>query len=224
MLRLLLSTLLLLPLVACQEGDTPLPPPVPPRPTVSAAIPMSRSSPFLAEPYLQLGSGLPSPDRLALLWQARDGIGDWAVEVQPPSGAKWTRMAPPDSVLTVELSGASPHRVWTATLTPLEPGLPFEYRVLQDGTEVFRAEAKALKAPGQPQQVVVAGDLAAPDDPGAIIGQIHQQNPDHMVAAGGLVPPTDSLARYRQAFFPPYNAGRTDSKTRAALDPFTLKR
>jgi len=99
-------------------------------------------------------------------------------------------------------------------MAPLEPGLPFEYLVLQDGTEVFRAEAKALKGPGQAQQVAVAGDLAG-DGPAAMIRQIHQQNPDLMIAAGGLVPPPDSLARYRQTFFSRYNAGRTDPKAGA---------
>ena len=225
LLRLLPPFLLLLPMIACPEGDSALPPPFPPRPMVSTPAPVGRSSPFQVEPYLQLGSGLASPDRLALLWQARDGAGDWLVEVQPQSGGAWTRMAPPVSVLLAAPgAGSAPHRVWTATLEPLEPGLPFEYRILQDGTEVFRAEAMALKGPGQPQQVVVAGDLAGPDwpDDGAMLRQIHQQNPDLMVAAGDLVPPQDSLDRYRRSLFSRYNAGQRDPRAGAPFMRSTL--
>jgi hypothetical protein len=170
------------------------------------------------EPYLQLGAGPSSPDRLALLWHAQDGPGDWAVEIKPQDGEDWVRTARPVSALVEEpAAGVDPHRVWTATLTHLEPGLPFDYRVLQDETEVFQAEGKALKAPGQPQQVVVAGDLASRDslEAAAIVRQIHQQNPDLMVAAGDLVPPPDTLQRYRRTFFSIYNAGRTDPKAGA---------
>jgi hypothetical protein len=184
----------------------------------SAAARTPFASPFQVEPYLQLGAGPSSPDRLALLWHAQHGIGDWAVEIKPQAGEGWARMAAPVSVL-VEApgAGAGPHRVWTASLAPLEPGLPFEYRVLQDETEVFRAEGKALKGPGQAQRVVVAGDLAEKDDleAAAIVRQIHQQNPDLMVAAGDLVLPPDSLQQYRRTFFSLFNAGRTDPKAGA---------
>lgn len=208
MLRLLLSSLLLFGLSACSEEDVFTPPPFPAKPTVANAVPAALASPFQVEPYLQLGAEPSSPDRLALRWQAQDGPSDWVVEVQPQSGEEWTRMAPPVSVLA---QAPRPYRVWAAALTPLEPGLPFEYRVLLEGTEVFRAEGKALQAPGQPQEVVVAGDLTGKDWP--LARQIHRENPDLMVAAGDLVPPPDTLPHYRQSLFSSYNAGRSDPKS-----------
>jgi len=212
LLRLSLSALLLLPLIACPEGDSLALPPFPALPAVSAPSRTAMASPFQVEPYLQLGPGPASPERLALVWHAQDGPGDWAVEIEPQAGGAWTRMDRPVSAL-VDLPGrgSGPLRVWTATLAPLEPGLPFDYRVLLDGTEVFRAEGKALKAPGQAQRVVVAGGLAYIDGPeaDALARQIHQQNPDLMVAAGGLVPP-DGLEPRQRSFFSVYNAGRDE--------------
>lgn len=215
MLRLLISSLLLLAVLACPEEAVQMLPPFPGgvlRPS-SAGVP---AAPFQVEPYLQLGAGPASPDRLTLLWHAQDGPGDWAVEIKPQSGEDWTRMAPPVSVL-VDQPGAAPHRVWSAALTPLGPGLPFEYRVLLDGNEVFQTEGKALKGPGQPQEVVVAGDLAGGDPQGGstMVRLIHQRNPDLMVAAGSLVPPPDSLQQYRRSLFSIYNAGPTDPKSGA---------
>jgi len=208
LLRLSLSLLLLLPLTACPEGDSQAPPPFPALPAASAPARAAPASPFLVEPYLQLGPCPASPDRLALVWHAQDGPADWAVETRPQAGEAWTRMEPPVSALA-DLPGAGPRRVWTAALAPLEPGLPFDYRVLLDGAEVFRAEGMALKGPGQPQRVVVAGGLAGRDDldADALARQIHQQNPDLMVAAGDLVPPPEGPASRGRSFFSIYNAG-----------------
>jgi len=132
LLRLLLSPLLLLALLACPEGAAQLLPPFPSSPALSAPSPGVMAAPFQVEPYLQLGAGPSSPDRLALLWHAQDGLSDWTVEIKPQSGEDWTRMAPPVSVL-VDTPGSRCHRVWSAALTPLGPGLPFDYRVLLGG-------------------------------------------------------------------------------------------
>ena len=211
---LLFALLLLLPLGACSDGNAAMP--TPPRRMASAGLRSVLHSPFQVEPYLQLGPGPASPERLTLLWHAQEDLDGWTVEIKPQSGEAWTRMARPVSVL---VGGPGAHRVWFAGLGPLAPGQPFEYRVLLDGAEVFRTEAKALTGPGQFQRVVVAGDLALPAsaEACAALRRIHQENPDLLVAAGGLMDPPASPAQYQRAFFSLYNAGQDDPWAGAPL-------
>ncbi len=136
-----------------------------PAPAQSTAAKGSSPDPldaFEVKPYLQLGDAAADPQRLALLWQAKEGQDGWAVEAAPGPGGPWTLMAPPTSwLVAVPGNPVQVHRVWAAVLAPLAPGSTFVYRILQHGAEVFQQNgARARVAPGQDQRMVVAGDLA----------------------------------------------------------------
>jgi len=206
-----------LAILACGGGGSGARPPVvslPPHPPPPPVPPANPSFRFEAKPYLQLGNNPGAPDRLSLLWQTLDEQADWVVEIQGQPEGPWLAMAPPAS-RRVAVTGMAfrPHRVWIASLQPLEPGGVFSYRLLRDGTEVFRqAGARALKGPGQPQRIAVTGDLV--DDHGpkglAVADQIYAQHPDLMVAVGDLVYPRGTVGEYRDRFFPAYNGDQAD--------------
>ncbi len=109
--------------------------------------------------------------------------------------------------------------MWTAVLTPLEPGKTFDYRVLKDGRRVFQKRgARARVAPGQPQRVVVAGDLAEPANPAsrAIARAIAGETPDLMLAVGDLAYAHGTYREYLTHFYPTYN-GATAPLMRGSL-------
>lgn len=162
---------------------------------------------FRVKPYLQIGPA-PAGDRLALLWQADDGLDGWSVEVRPDPASPWTPMPPPTQVRLAPADPAcAPHRIWTAALGPLAPGATFQYRVLAHGREVFSpTEGRALRGPGQPQKVVVVGDLAEGTGSSlAVARQIQAQAPDLMVAVGDLAYQNGTPRDYHARFFPAYN-------------------
>lgn len=184
-------------------------------------LPVARAqppSPFLAEPYLQLGSA-PAADALTLVWHGPDRDQAWAVRVAAGRRSftvrpAWERVA----VATVE-----PHRVYSALLRPLPPGALFRYRVILDGRPVFRARARARKTAAQSQRVAVLGDLVdghAP--PRAMAAQVFRHRPDLVVVPGDIVYQDGRIPEYRRNFFPVYNAGRGDAATGAPLLRSTL--
>jgi 3',5'-cyclic AMP phosphodiesterase CpdA len=159
---------------------------------------------FLVLPYLQLGKA-PALDSMSILWHAPDLEGEWSVRLSVAGRPdvsilpSWTRVAVPT---------VAPHRVYQATLRPLEPGGTFTYRVLRDGSELFRSSGRALKAPGQAQRVVVAGDLGQDAGPSrALAQQLFRQHPDLVLVPGDVVYQDGRISEYRRHFFPVFNAG-----------------
>ncbi len=159
---------------------------------------------LLVQPYLQLG-GAPAADALSLLWHAPDREADWAVELTCGEGP--ARSLRPTFV-RVAVPTVAPHRVYTAVLRPLEPGAAFAYRLLLDGKPVFHGAGRARKGPGQPQRVVVAGDLAmGTEAPRRVARQFQRMHPDLVVVPGDLVYQDGRISEYRRKFYPVYNAG-----------------
>ena len=159
---------------------------------------------LLVQPYLQLG-GAPAADALSLLWHAPDREADWAVELTCGEGP--ARSLRP-TIVRVAVPTVAPHRVYTAVLRPLEPGAAFAYRLLLDGKPVFHGAGRARKGPGQPQRVVVAGDLAmGTEAPRRVARQFQRMHPDLVVVPGDLVYQDGRISEYRRKFYPVYNAG-----------------
>jgi hypothetical protein len=186
--------------------------------------PGSPAHPFLVKPYLQMGDAPAGFDQLTLVWHAAENLSDWKVETRSGAGAPWTPMAAPSAVRVAIRGGRiplDPYQVWSTVLTPLVPGATFQYRVLAGGQEVFPpAEARARRAPGQSQRVVVVGDLATgTGNDRAVARQIDAQHPDLLVGVGDLVYPDGTAEEYRNRFFPVYNDG---SGVRAGLMGRTL--
>ncbi len=184
-------------------------------------LPLAAAGPFIEKPYLQLGADGASRGSLDLLWHAADNDSVWSVEIQK-GGGPWTAMAPP-VWRRVAVASVAPHRVYTATLTPLTPGERFTYRVKVGGRPAFQARAAARKGPGQGQRVAILGDLArGGPDPKAIACRLVHERPDLVVTTGDMVYQDGRISEYRENFFPVYNADALDPRKGAPLLRSTL--
>ena len=170
------------------------------------------AGPFLVEPYLQLGDSrnLQKAETLALLWQTPDEQAAWTVEVKRQVGKvptpSWRKMEVP-SARKIAVQGIEPHLVWRATLTGLQPGAEFEYRLLKNGKAVFDGKGRAKKAAGQAFRFVAFGDCgAATPSEKAIAAQALKQDPDFIFIPGDIVYTRGRIAEYREKFFPYYNS------------------
>jgi len=167
---------------------------------------------FQVKPYLQLGeSPAPAggPEGYLLLWQTADADADaapWSVEVRAAAGGPWVA-APAPGVKRVAVGGVAPFRLYRASLTGLEPGGAFAYRVRRAGAVVFEAAGTARKPAGRPHRAVVFGDGAAGTwSQGAVAYQAHRARPDYVVVTGDVVYMRGRASEYLDHFFPIYNS------------------
>jgi acid phosphatase type 7 len=175
----------------------------------------SPDGPFFVKPYLQLGPA-PKSGTLVLMWHAADADADWTVEYRPGPGTRWQAAKAP-AAQRVVVAGIEPHRVYQASLTGLESGVMFAYRVRNGGKVVFEADARAPKATGQPQRFVVFGDCGAgTPEQKAITYRTFLSKPDYVMITGDIVYGKGLISEYRDRFWPIYNA---DEPTPAAGAP-----
>ena len=180
-----------------------------------ASLSLYAAGPFLVDPYLQIGDvrQLQKSETLALLWHTKDEAANWTVEVKSGPLFKtvpgWKKMQPPAG-RRIAVTGIEPHRVWRATLTGLEPGAEFEYRLLLAGKPVFTAHGQARKTRNQAHRFVAFGDCGtgSPDQQ-AIAAQTLKQHPDFVFIAGDIVYDLGRIAEYRQNYFPVHNTEAT---------------
>jgi len=159
---------------------------------------------FLVKPYLQLGDAprAAAKERLDLMWHAVDRDSVWTVEVQGSKG--WNPQAAP--VFRVLNAPPLPaHRIYRATLRNLPPGASVPYRVKQNGSVVFEAEALIRRLGAH--RMIVFGDAAnGSREQAAIAKAVLAQHPDAVFIAGDLVYGRGRAAEYRGHFFPVYNS------------------
>lgn len=171
------------------------------------ALTLRAASPFIVEPYLQLGDNpkQKSPESMVLLWHAAEETANWSVEVAS-GGTSWKKAEPPTS-RRIQVPTIETHYVWRAVLSGLKPGTKFEYRVSRAGEKVFEASGMARKGPDQPVKFVAFGDTAQ-GTPGerAIVAQTLKQAPDFLFIAGDIVYGRGRIAEYRDKYFPIYNS------------------
>jgi 3',5'-cyclic AMP phosphodiesterase CpdA len=160
---------------------------------------------FLVKPYLQLGLA-PKAGTLSVLWHAGDDDAAWVVESRGGTDGAW-RKAEVGKPRRVAVAGVEPHRVFTATLTGLEPGATFTYRIRKRDDVVFSAEARAPKAPGQKFRFVAFGDCGAgTPEQAPLARQAMAAEPDLVVIPGDIVYDRGRVSEYRERFWPIYNA------------------
>ena len=118
--------------------------------------------PFLVKPYLQPGDapGLVAGGTVQVLWHTEDADAQWAVECRTGADKTW-QPAPAPTARRIAVEGVSPHRLYRTSLTGLEPGGEFSYRVRKGGEVVFAADGRGPRPPGKPQRFVVFGDCGA---------------------------------------------------------------
>jgi predicted phosphodiesterase len=173
---------------------------------------------FFAAPYLQLGDSASDATSLTVAWHTKsDEGGEWVVETRPASGGGWIKHAPP-ARREVAVGGVPAHTVWSAEMTGLAPGVPFDYRLLRGGTPVFAARARARKAPGSAFRFVAFGDCADGGNPSEEVAfRTSLVNPDFVLVTGDIVYPHGRASEYQKVFWPVYNADAADAKVGAPL-------
>lgn len=174
-------------------------------------------APFLVKPYLQLGDAPQATDgRLDLLWHTAEEEHVWSVSFKAQGEKDWRQAKP--AFVRVAVPTVEPHRVYSVTLAPLKPGLPFDYRVSRNGKAAFEYQGLARKTTGQPQRVALAGDIAWKGaGHRAIAYQISKLNPDYTLVPGDIVYPRGRIPEYREVFFPVYNADEASPAAGAPL-------
>lgn len=180
------------------------------------AAPKPAEGAFVVKPYLQFGSN-PAPDRMDLLFVTSNVDGDWLVEYQPGASQSYHAADRP-TYRSLKVDGVAPQRIYRVTLTGLEAGGQFSYRVLRGGSSVFASQGKAIKAADQPYKFVVFGDIAA--------GTVEQKpmafrafasNPDFLMVTGDIVYDRGRASEYRDRFWNVYN--NTDDPSPSAGVP-----
>lgn len=160
---------------------------------------------FVVKPYLQLGAA-PAPGTLALLWHAADADAAWSVEFRLGPDRRWQK-AEPLASRPVVVAGIAPHRIYRASLTGLQPGETFQYRVVRGDEPVFAADARAPKSAGQPYRFVAFGDCGAGTvEQRRLAYQAFLARPDFVMIPGDIVYETGRITEYRDTFWPVYNA------------------
>jgi predicted phosphodiesterase len=177
------------------------------------------ASPFIVEPYLQLGDvpKLSPVETVRLLWQApNEPAAKWSVDVRQDAKEAWRAAVTVTGRLNA--SADPPYRLFSVPLTRLRPGAEFEYRVSKNGAVVFSAKGKARSSADQPYRFIVTGDTGADtEQERRVVHQIHAAQPDFFVVAGDIVYSTGRMSEYRQKYFPIYNAAVASAATGAPL-------
>ena len=177
--------------------------------------------PFIARPYLQLGSAQ-AEGTLLLAWHATDIDADWQVDLKTASG-DWHVVKTPE-FRRVAVKGVDPHRVYRASLKTDGPGQVFSYRVRNGADVVFEAEGLSPKSAAQTKQrFVVFGDGGA-DTPEErqIAYQTFLQKPDFVMITGDIVYGKGLLTEYLDKFWPIYNSDKAAADLGAPLMRSTL--
>lgn len=177
--------------------------------------------PFLAKPYLQLGAAY-APGTLELLWHSADTDTAWSLEYRAGASAAWQAAKAPE-FSRVAVAGIEPHRVYRATVTGLEPGDTFRYRIRKGGEVVLEADARAPKSAKQPHRFVVFGDCGAGTPEQRLITyRTFQSKPDFVMIPGDIVYGKGLVSEYRDKFWPIYNADEASLALGAPLLRSTL--
>ena len=165
---------------------------------------------FFAPPYLQIGSN-PSPQSLELLWQVKDSTASWSVEHKTNAKDKWIASAKP-VVTPVAVNNIVAHVVYRTALNNLVSGSTFLYRILQNGKEVFTAEAQAPRSADQPFRFVAFGDIGAgTPEAKQIANGVFNAKPNIIFVPGDIVYDYGLIAEYQTKFWPIYNADKVDA-------------
>ena len=175
-------------------------------PVVSQTVPQAiNSSPFVVKPYLQIGRN-PSPTSLNLLWHTTDDQVKWDVELRMSASQNWIRFDSPQ-YSRVAVVGVAKRLIFNSTLSNLEPGKKFEYRLIKNGEPVFQSEAIAPKTATQAYRFVAFADVGAGTaEQKQMAKRAWLSKPDLVVVPGDIVYEHGLMTEYDKNFWPIYNA------------------
>src|SRR5262249_1182109 len=125
--------------------------------------------------------------------------------------------------MRVAVPTVEPHRVYHLSLTGLEPGKKFGYRISRDRKVVFEAEGRAPRSADQKQRFVVFGDCGAnTPEQKAIAYRASLVKPHYVMITGDIVYGKGLISEYRTNFWPVYNADTASPSEGAPLLRSTL--
>ncbi|MBS1654289.1 MAG: metallophosphoesterase family protein [Bacteroidetes bacterium] len=160
---------------------------------------------FLAKPYLQIGEHS-SATSMDICWHTNDDDANWLVETRMQGSKQWIAATNP-VFRTVSVSNLPKRRVYTISITGLNPGSIFYYRISKNKKIVFTSEAHAGKSPEQSFRFITMGDIGAgTPDAKLIAEQAALAKPDMVVIPGDIVYEHGLVSEYDQNFWPVYNA------------------
>jgi acid phosphatase type 7 len=188
--------------------------------TRSESLPLD--GPFLVKPYLQPGHTV-AAGKVVLMWHAADTDAPWSVEIRPAADRPWQAVDKAPSASRIAVPNIEPHRVYHLSLTGLEPGKKFGYRVSQQNKVVFEAEGRAPRSADQKQRFVVFGDCGvnSPEQK-AIAYRAFVSKPHYVMITGDIVYGKGLISEYRNNFWPVYNADTASPSEGAPLLRSTL--
>jgi acid phosphatase type 7 len=166
------------------------------------------SGPFLVKPYLQWGDSADASGgrSMEVLWHDADVDSGWDVEYRFRNDSTWRHTQSP-AMRRIAMPSIAPHRLYRASLTGLEPGEEFSYRVRKRGEFVFAASGSAPKPREKPYRFVVFGDCGAnTKEQREVAYQAYLARPDFVVITGDIVYSRGRISEYREKFWPVYNA------------------
>ncbi len=181
---------------------------------------------FTALPYLQPGSAggmLPragGTDSLVIAWQTDSLAVPYTLEC--------------DNGAMVRLGGLSQRPLGggddaervtdhSATLTGLQPGRTYSYRLRVDGKSVFESRFTARKGRGAKTRFVAFGDNSFGDISDRYVAyQTFLAKPDFVVNTGDVVYEDGTVNEFARYYFPVHNADVASARTGAPLLRSTL--
>lgn len=175
---------------------------------------------LIVPPSVQLGNVVANgPRSLAISWHVDDGAHDYRLSFDQGGRARQAGMA----FRSVKVDGVEPHRVYTANLTDLKPGVMVRYTLLGDGKTLFKGEVMAPKSDRQPFTMAVFGDCGADTPEEAQVAyQTYLTKPDMLILTGDMVYSRGRASEYRKNFFPYYCSELASPKNGAPLLSSTL--
>ena len=177
---------------------------------------LQAQDPFLAKPFLQMGAE-PKANRMDLVWLVPDNDAAWVLEAQTQVKGPWKSQVSPSFKLAA-LPEMPRHRIYTATLHGLKPGVVFRYRVSMDGKIIFQSEGHGPKSASQPQRIILYGDGATGSEhQKAITFRMAEQKPDAVFVLGDIVYGRGRASEYLDHYFSIYNADTADPTQGAPL-------
>jgi acid phosphatase type 7 len=211
-------------LVAAQDATTKTKAQATPEPTAKAAKAERKApdGPFLVKPYLQPGHSV-AAGKVVLMWHAADSDATWTVDTRAAADRPWQAVAKAPSFVRVAVPTVEPHRVYHLSLTGLEAGKKFGYRINQSGKPVFEAEGRSPRSAEQKQRFVVFGDCGAnTPEQRAIAYRAHELKPHYVMITGDIVYGKGLISEYLTNFWPIYNADTASPSEGAPLLRSTL--
>lgn len=159
---------------------------------------------LLIQPEVQLGTRADGrADAVSLVWLSPDADAPFAVRYVQDGKVK----SAPVSFRTIRIEGIEPHRVYTAVLAGLKPGVRTDYKVLSGGDVRFASSVMAPKSDRQAYSFAVFGDCGvAGVEQAQVSYQTSLTKPDMVVLTGDLVYGSGLAHEYRKNFFPYYTA------------------